>query len=403
MSVGYDDNVFQAPTDSPGTPDVVVVVPDSAGTPARTEAGIGPDGLPTVEVAPGTAPTTRKTVIPGTPGQERIGSFVTRAHGGVDIQFASRKTLFTFDLRTGGTWYWDRPGKDVDYTGSMALMYLRRLTPRMQFTASANTSTQTQPDLTQVNTSTNQAGEYFTGGGRLELSYRFTPRFSAVGNVNYNTIIYREKTVNGQDYNETGVGLELRYLWSPRFTLTGQMRYSTILYPDDPVLDANTVYALVGGEVTLSRRFSGNLLLGGSMREFEEGGKSATSPYGELTLTYQLAKATVLQVNGRYGFEAPPTPDSELVSLRGGVNLVQSFSPRLRGTLGTTFVRQTTTFTGTDLESVTNTVDSTIGFEFTLTRTWTLNANYTYITQFSTNSFNDYYRNQIFFGGQYVF
>ncbi len=403
MSQGYDDNVNQTPTNSPGIPTQVLVVPTSGGTPSRTEVGIGPDGQPTQVVVPGAAPTTRTVVIPGRPGQERIGSFVTRAHAGVDIQFASRKTLFTFDLRSGGNWYWDRPGKDVDYTGSMALIYLRRLTPRMQFTASLSTSTQTQPDLTQVNTVANIIGSFTTGNARAELSYRLTPRFSVVGNVTYNAIYYWEKSAQIQNFGDASLGLDLRYLYSPRFTLTGQLRYSSMVFPNFTAQNASTVFALVGGEVTLSRRFTGNLLFGASLRKFDESGQSATAPYAELGLDFQLAKATVMQITARYGLEAPQSPNSQLISLRGGLNIVQSFSPRLRGTLGATAVRQTTTSDGTDLEFINNTVDSTIGFEYSLSRSLTLNANYTYITQFGTNSFNNLYRNQIFFGGQYIF
>ena len=102
-----------------------------------------------------------------------------------------------------------------------------------------------------------------------------------------------------------------------------------------------------------------------------------------------------------------------MVSLRSGLSLVQSFSPRLRGTLGANFVRQTTTTTplapppgtGTlpEVESTINTVDSTIGFEYNLNRNWTLNANYSYAREFGTNSLRDYYRNRIFVGAEYDF
>lgn len=403
ISFGYDDNVLQAPTDSVGVPDVVVEVLDSQGTPARLETGIGPNGEVVSVVIPGRAPTTKRMVIRGQPPSERIGSFLTRANVGFDVQFASRKTLFTFDLRTGGDVYWDRPGKDTDYTGSVALLYLRRLTPRMQFTANVSGSYQTQPDLTQVNTSTRQTGAVLVMAAKGDLSYRVTPRITAVGSLSYNALRYQEKTEAANDYGQTTFGTELRYLFSPRLTLLGELRYSSISYSSTLARDSSSVFLLLGGELQLTRRFSATLRGGVARRTFDESGVTSTSPYVETTLVYQLAKATLVQVNGRFGFEEPQDENSKLLSLRAGLNLVQSFSPRFRGTLGVNVVRQTTTSNLTDLETVADTVDSTIGFEYNLNRHWTLNANYTYITQFGTFSAADYYRNRLFVGAEYDF
>ena len=418
VQFGYDDNVFQAPTTS-GSPDTVVTVLASPAIPARMELGIGPNGETQTVTVPGTGAKTRKVVIAGQPGQPRIGSFLARANVGFDVQFASRKTLFTFDIRTGADVYWDRPGKDVDYTGSAALMYLRRLTPRLQFTANVGASYQTQPDLTLVNTSTRQAGSFLNANSKIDLSYRFTPRISVVTSASYNTVRYEVPAQQFGDYGETVFGTELRYLFSPRLTLLGEVRYSSISYATTSARDSHTLFLLLGGEVTLSRRFSSTVRLGANLRSFNEGGGSATSPYGELTLNYQLAKATIVRFNGRYGFEEPPDARSKLVSLRSGLSLVQSFSPRLRGTLGVNYVRQTTTTTPVapttpqaasavtatfpEVTASINTVDSTIGFEYNVNRNWTLNANYSYSREFGTNSLRDYYRNRIFVGAAYDF
>ena len=403
VSFGYDDNVQQAPSNSEGSPDVVVEVQDVPGTAPRVEAGIGPDGSPTAVVVAGTEATTRKVVVRGVPGQKRVGSFLTRSNVGFDVQFASRKTLFTFDLKTGADWYWDRPGKDVDYTGSLALMYLRRLTPRLQFTANGNASYQTQPDLSQANTLTRQTGDLLNLSAKLDLTYRFTPRFSTVGSVSYAGLRYQDSQEKSDDYDSVTFGGEARYLFSPHLTMLGEVRYSSTVYSGSPARDSHSLLGLLGVELSLSRRLSTTLRGGAAQRTFDESGLSATSPYVETTLNYQLAKATLIQFNGRFGFEEPPDAGSELISLRGGVSLVQSFSPRLRGTLGANVVRQTTTTDETDSETVRNTIDSTIGFEYNVSRHWTLNANYSYTRDFGSVSASDYYRNRIFVGAEYDF
>lgn len=403
LALGYDDNVFQTPTNSPGVPARVVVVLDDPGTPSQVVVGIGPDGEPQTVVAPGRAPTTRKVVIPGIPGQQRIGSFLNRGNASFDVQFASRKTLFTFDLNAGADVYWDRPGDRTDPRGSLSLMYLRRLTKRLQFTANVAAILQTQPDLSLINTSTQQGGTYLNITSRANLSYRFSPRFSASGSLSFNALRYQETVQQFGDYNETILGTELRYLFSPRFTLLGQLRYGTINYVKTDTRDAATVYALIGGETTLSRRFTATLLMGASFRTFAEGDEPSTAPYLESTLSYQLARATLLQFNVHFGFEAPPDAQSELIALRTGLNLVHSFSPRLRGNVGLDYVRQTTTFSSSNAETVQNTIQLGLGLAYTLTRQWTLNANYSYIGQRSTFSANDYFRNQTFVSAGYEF
>ena len=234
-----------------------------------------------------------------------------------------------------------------------------------------------------------------------------------VGSVSYNALRYAEEAQQFGDFGSTVFGTELRYLFSPRLTLVGEVRYSLISYDQNTLRDANTVFLLLGGDITLSRRFTSTVRLGANIRTFDESGASTTSPYGELTLSYQLAKATVVRLNGRYGFEEPGDAQSKLLSLRSGLSLVQAFSPRLHGSLGLSYVRQTTTSTplavapatGTlaEVESTINTLDSTIGFAYNLTRHWTLNANYSYSREFGSNSLREYYRNRVFVGAEYDF
>jgi opacity protein-like surface antigen len=404
VSFGYDDNVFQTPTDSAkGIPSQTFEVITDVGTPAQEVVGIGPNGEPMVVVVPGRAPTTGKIVVPGVRGQPRVGSFLNRANIGFDMQFASRRQLFTFDFNSGGNFFWDRPGKDVDYTGSLALVYLRRITPRLQILTNLNAIYQTQPDLSLINTSTQQSGSYFTGSARAELSYRFTPRISASVNMGYSMFGYQEEAQKGQNYGEFSIGSEVRYLYNPRFTLIGQFRYAQIDYPNSTAQNASSVFGLLGGELTLSRRFTATLMAGASLRTFEESGESNTAPTVELTLAYQIAKATLMQFDARFGFEAPGSADSELLSLRTSLNLVQTFSPRFRGTVGVTYIHQETSYNDIDFSSTSETINLGLGAVYNLTRQWTLTANYNYTSGFGSISSNDYFRNQAFIGAEYDF
>jgi opacity protein-like surface antigen len=404
LAFGYDDNVFTAPTTPNDVPSQSVRVQTSLATPGTQVQVVDANGQ-VQTVTTGATPAQFTTVnVPGVAGQRRVGSFLTRANLGFDMQIATRRSLFTFDIRGGADWYWDRPGKDVDYNGSMALIYLYRLTPRLQFDANIGASYLTQPDLTQVNTPTRQSsGAYLNLTSKFDLSYRFNPRLSAVGSVSYNTLRYAETTAQAGNYGETIFGIEGRYLFSPRLTLLSELRYSMTAYETSNLLDSHTFFLLLGGEITLSRRFTGTLRLGEAIRSFDTGGNSASAPYGEATLNYQVSRATVVQWNGRYGFEEPPSPTSELTVFRTGLSLVHSFSPRLRGTASSNYVRRSTKDKAANVTTTDNTVDFSLGAEYTLTKQWTLNANYNYTTAFGSVSLSDYYRNRLFLGAEYEF
>lgn len=424
VAVGYDDNVFQTPTNPPSVPDQKVQVLVSPGTPDTTETVVVPSGDPLVPngtrtvTVPGSKPKFRTVTIPGVPAQQRIGSWVTRTDLGWDIQFASRRTLFTFDLQAGVDYYWDRPGKKADYNGVLSLIYLRKLTSRSQFTISADATYQdSQPNFAQVNApTTNNQGAYIYANAKADLSYRLTPRLSTVTSLSYNTTLYQEKSQQGNDYAQTTFGTELRYLFSPRLTLLGDLRYSSTSNNDNPEQDVNTYYLLGGFELTLTRRFIATLRIGETVQTFKESGQSASSPYLEGTLSYQLARGTMLRWNARYGYEQTSQADSTLTVARTGLVLSQVFTPRLQGSLSLYALRSETSTTagissaddgsqtGTiTTETVQDTIDASLSLYYMLSRRWALTLNYSYTMVFGDEESQDYYRQRVFLGAQYQF
>ncbi|MDR3404980.1 MAG: DUF3187 family protein [Chthoniobacter sp.] len=465
MSVGYDDNVFQTPTHGLSAPTQKVQVQETAGSPAGSVQVAVPSGDPsipdsvqTVQV-PAVAPKFRTVTIPGVPAAERIPSWVTRTDAKWDVQFANRRTLFTFDLGGGVDYYWNRPGKKADYTGDLSMVYLRKLTGRAQFTLSLNSSYQSQPDFSQPNTPTSSnVGSYLSTNIKADFSYRLTPRFSTVTSVSYSALTYEEQTQSSDNYATTTYGMELRYLFSPRLTLLGELRYSTDLHSNNAALDTTSYYLLVGGEVTLSRRFSASLRLGDEVQDFTgQGGLqgsnsnngTGSSPYVEATLNYRLGQGTILQWNGRYGYEEAGAVNTRSIVARSGLQLTQIFSPRLQGVVSCNLLRTTTsttfdvpdavapvassttasTTTGTTgatttpttaatstktpaaststhsvtTDAVQDTIDASLGLYYTLDRHWTLNLTYSYTMSIGPESTADYFRQRIFVGAGYQF
>jgi len=460
LSVGYDDNVFTTPTHPFSSPEQTVEVLVAPAQPASSRLVVVPSGDPNVpdsvqaEIIPATKPKFKAEHIPAVPAAQRIGTFVTRTDAKWDIQMASRRQLFTFDLGAGVDYYWDRPGKKEDYTGNLSMVYLRKLTGRAQFTFAVDMSYQSQPDFSQPNLpSSNRVGSYLNTNFKADLAYRLTPRFSTTTSLAYNTLTYVDGT--GSDYATTTFGTELRYLFSPRLTLLGELRYASDAHANEPAADTKTAYGLFGGELTLSRRFMASLRVGEAVQKFKQGGSSQSAPHVEATVNYKLGQTTTVSWNGRYGFEEAGAPNSTNLVARSGLQLTQIFSPRLQATLavnlvhtdvkstttvssstpatssssnssttGTNSTTGTTTSTGTasstsgtrsssnstsistsslTVEDIQDTIDATLGLYYTLDRHWSFNLSYTYTTVMGPVSTADYYHQRLFLGASYQF
>jgi hypothetical protein len=440
-SEGYDDNVFQTPTHGFNTPAETLRVEVAPAIPASTREELIPSGdpnvAPSVEPVPvaGQPPKFKNVNIPAVPDARRLGSWDSRINVFSDMQFANRHSLFTFDIGGGVDYYWDRPGGHTDYSGNLALIYLRKLSGRAQFSININTSYQTQPDFSQASLPTsNLVGPYFVSNIKADLSYRLTPRFSTVTSLSYNGVNYEKQSPSNEDFGTTTIGEQLRYLFSPRMTFVGEVRYSTDTHTNNSALDNKNYYFLIGDEITLSKRFSTTLRIGEQVQTFSQSGDTQSAPFGEFNLNYRVGQATAVMWNARYGYEESGTPNGHDLVARTGLQLTQIFSPRLSASLSLNLIRSdvkspapTTTSTSTTtttstastptnpaaaaaaaelatpLEQIQSTIDATMGFYYTLDRHWSFSLTYTYTSGIGPIDIRDYYRQRLFFGATYLF
>ena len=421
ISVGFDDNIFQTPTDSREIPAQVVEVVVTPAEPARTDLvpiveKPVPVKIPAIRPPPREqrfrtvvtpakdAVTEQVVVVPATPAQKRQGSLVERANVGVEIQFASRRSLFTFDFGMTAENTQERPKDQPEYSGNMSFTFVYKVAPRLQFSANFDAAYLTQPDVSRINTPDTQGGgAYLNTNAKFDLSYRVTPRLTVDTSLSYASLLYQEKAQEGANFTDTTLGLELRYLYTPRFTLIGETRYSSITYDTSSDRDSTTVFFLIGGDLRLSNRTNVTLRLGEAMRTFEQTGKTSSSPYLEGTLNYRIGPASVLAMNTRFGFEEPQDASSEVQAFRLGLNFTQFFSPRLRGTLGLTGIHRVTTNSVAELETSQDTFDMNMGFEYSFSRHWTFTGSYSLTIVITSEGQSDYYRNRLFLGFQYEF
>lgn len=420
-SIGYDDNVFQTPSKvtrqpdqliliDPGTPDILTFVPVTTTTYEQAFAG------PIIYFRPVTTTRLQQVIIPGRDPvfetvrapdpPERIGSFVSRATLQADMQSFTRRSLFTADLSTRLDHYWSRPkpsDKD-DYSGTLALAYLYRITPRLQFSLATNIAYITQPDLTRINTPDRLGlGDLVNGLARMNLSYRITPRLSATLSISENAVYFTEAGREANNSYETTFGTEVRYLWKPRYTLLAELRHSQVTFPEFTLRDSSTNTVLLGGEVTLTSRLTASIRFGASFRTFDASDEVSTSPSVEATLNYRLGATSLIQWNSRYGFEEPPDQSSEVIAFRTSLTYTKSFTPRLNARASFFTVYRTTTNPIVNFDQTDITIEASLGLQYRVTRQVTLNGDYSFTQADTDEEFTNYVRNRLFFGVEYDF
>jgi Putative beta-barrel porin 2 len=406
FSIGYDDNIFQTPSETIGIGPAVLV--EEAKAPGlelqatqnrRLEGSQGFSRTQFVFVrTPG-----RDAVFENLPPQERTGSFLTRSNLNLQMQSFTRRSLFTLDLSGGRTYYWEKDEDPIDYNANFLVNYLYKITPRLQATSQFNIAYISQPDLSRINTPDRPTvGDIINTLGRVDLAYRLTPRISTTLSTSYSGLRYTEKTEEIGNYDQWTFGLEARYLWKPRWTLLAEVRHNITTYDQQPRLDSTTDYFLVGTEFTLSARLTGSLRMGMNFKQFDVG-SNQSAPYVESTVSYRsTARSTISWIN-RFGFEEAGSPDEKRLVYRSSIGYTYAFTPRLKGYANINLLHEITTNSVTDTEFAQDTFDSNIGLDYQITKRFGLNASYVFTIVNSNTGTSDYYRNRIYFGGQLNF
>lgn len=399
LSQGFDDNVFSASRNKPEPAPLPLVEPEAP--PAAAGAMDPATGQPVT--APEAPPAPRPAEEEETPEPlGRQGSAFSQADVGVQWQFTTPRNAATFDAVIGGSYYWDRPGDPYDYHGLTNLLYVHRLSPRMQLSTQLHAVYQSQPNFGLVNGPTRQSlGNYLVANARFDLSYQLTGRFQSVTSYTASTINYENAELKSSNYLDNLVGQQVRYLVSPRATAIGEYRFSLTSY-DDAARSYSTHYLLAGLDFSLSRRFITTLRLGESIQSYEEGDSSST-PYGESTLTYGFAQRSTVIWSNRYGFEDSGSVTSRRTSYRTSLTVNHGFTPKLSLALSLYYNHYATEMEGAQEEIKEDAIDGSLTLRYVVKSNFSINLNYTHTEVLSSLPTNEYDRNRYSLGVEYSF
>ena len=401
VSQGYDDNIFSTPDDPQKAEPVQTFRVENR----RRFTGLYDLSNPLfpAPIFSNRAVLVKDKLIQPIEPQPRTGSATTNANVTFQAQAARPRTVYTFDLSLGSIFYWNRQEDPNDYTGSLALVYLRRINPRTTLTAQVDAVYQTQPDFSRINTPTSQTAQsYISGNARADLAYQWSPRVSSVASYALNTTLFEEGA--GTDVYNNTFGGSIRYLSSPRTTFVTELRETTSTHVDLQILDSTSTFVLGGVDLTISQRIRGSLRLGEEFRSLETG-ESALNPYFEGNLIYLFPRGSSVEWSNRYGSEDSGAVGTNRQTYRTTLGARYVIGTRSSATLGLTYVRSSIESGGVD-QVVTNTeqqIQASLGLQYLITRRWTANATFSMSRFLSTVPGLDYNRHQASIGATYSF
>jgi len=417
---GYDDNVFSAP-DQRLTEEVIPGTPSQTFTYEQTipaVAAVPPQILPGGVIIPGTPAIPAHTVkqkvtIPGTPDQviklpedvtsERIGSPVSTAALSFSMNFASPRSLLSLQLHGAAEYYWDRPGQKQDYNGGINLVISHAISPRMRLNATVDSVYQNNPDFSRLNAGTRTAqGNYYDSNIKLDLTYQWNARFSTDTAYSLNGTYYENATQQAQDLTENIFSNDFRLQLSPRTTLVTSYRYA-IDSRKDASLDDTSQFILGGFDFNLNSRVSTTLRVGGQFQDYQTG-RTASSPYMEMTMHYVYGKGSSLVWTNRYGMEVPDQNTKNISSYITGLSINHVLTARTTLGVGVNWTHRSTDYMVSTTPSLREDyIGGSLTLQYIYSEAWSMNLNYSYNQLVSSAAFTSYHHNQIFLGLEYDF
>ncbi len=327
------------------------------------------------------------------------GSMITSLSQGVDLLLAQDRLGLSLGGNFGGQYYWDHEGQHLFPTGGLDLIFGYKISPQTQLSVQTSVAYLVQPSFSVLSGLTDANGKgYFTGNTKVDLLHRWTPRFSTdTTYLVYGTYYSDSEQQNNNHISQT-LGESLRYMFTRNFTGVIEGRANEDTYDGDGS-NSQSYFALVGGDLTLTRRLSSSIRLGAQTRTPDTGG-SKTSPYLETSVNYVLTRTTLLGWQARYGFEDTGSSSGSQKSFRTGVSVTQSITTKLRGTVGLNFMNDDAYYTENgDLGSNSySAVSASVGLNYAYSKDVTLFANYSRIDKNSPSDWISYDKDVYYIG-----
>lgn len=263
------------------------------------------------------------------------GSWFTKNGLRLFYKLPSERTHLDTHAGADFTYFPDRTsGKSSDINSYLDLLLTHPFSTRLKLGVAVSIAYRTEPDFSSNVGSENQRTNYFYTSDKVDLSYNWTSRFSAVTSDVIRVVEYEGSSLNSQSNRvENTAAEQFRFsLMQSDLTLVGEYRFQIVDYESAP-RDSTTHYTLAGFDKTFSTQLRATFRGGATFRSYTNDG-DRTDPHVESSLRYQGAHGFDLSWTASYGVEEPGMADvTSRTTFRTGLVARYKLSGRTDATL----------------------------------------------------------------------
>ncbi len=329
--------------------------------------------------------------------------------------FSSQEITLSYDRLRGATQIGLLAGAGVverftqktDVNAFLNLSVSHRVSQRLSLSANVDTAYRVEPDFSTDVGPNQRAGNYFRTADSLAASYQWNRRFSTVTSASFRLIRYEDNFVAAfTDRNEYTLGEEFRFDFSRQTVLVANYRFLIVDYLSFP-RDSLTHVALFGVEETFGPRLTAQARAGASFRSFDQG-ENRMDPHFEGSLTYAVARRSMLSWTTRYSVEEPAVREAQSrTTFRTGLQLTYGFTAKLSSALSLFYHHDNNTTTSAGVTSgpatTTDAIDVGLFTRYQISRHVDLSASIQHSEVSSSSASSDYSRNSFSLGMNFTF
>jgi opacity protein-like surface antigen len=292
-----------------------------------------------------------------------------------------------------------------DKNGNVTLSITHHTSTRLSFYASVYAAYETEPDFKSDVGPENVRANHFDTIDIFAVTYYWLPRVSTVTSYTFQLVKYASASIAAeQDRMDSTFGETVQFSLTSRTILVGDYRYQITDYDTAPN-DSTTHYLLGGIDHHLTEHLIVHARGGPSLRSLKNDGDS-TTPYFEGSLEYIRSNHS-LSWTTSYGFEAPNEANASIrKTFRTGLVLTYNLTSRLSSISAVYFhhdENQVSASSGTGSAGSQDTLDLSLGLNYTINKRLALHANYNYTSQSSLEATPGYSRNSYSAGLTYTY
>lgn len=198
------------------------------------------------------------------------------------------RTLISARYTFGLTYFWDRPGDDVDFSHELVGRVAHTFTERFDIDVRDRFVYNYEPDLRNPGTTRFVDGNYIINDFSAFSRFQWLPRFGNTLEYNNRIVDYDSGEISTfEDRMEHTFNLENRWQVLPTTVAVLGYRFNLVEYDQLPK-SSHSHFVMGGADHKLSDVWVVSARGGAEFRDFEEG-NDAVAPYFSLSTTYMYA------------------------------------------------------------------------------------------------------------------